>query len=172
MTDPIPGPGQAKPARRSVLRRLLLGAAFAVTFVAGGFLAGGLPAAAFDAAMDHGGMPQMAQMAQGHMDRMLNAVDATPDQKERIHVILKTAMESIGPLHQRLAASHPDLHRILTAPVIDRAALEQLRVADIADVDQGSKVMLNAVADAAEVLRPEQRVKLAALIGQRHHMHP
>jgi protein CpxP len=168
MTDPTPA-AEPKPASRSpVLRRLLLGAAFAATFVVGGVVGGGLPVAAFPA-MEHGAMHQMAQ---AHIDRMLTAVDATADQKERIDAILKTAMERVGPLHQRLLASHADLHRILTAPVIDRAALEQLRVTDIADVDQGSKVLLNAVADAADVLRPEQRAKLGALMSQRHHMHP
>lgn len=166
------------------LRRLLLGAAFAVTFVAGGLVMSGPPASALAMAVEEAGMGGMGAMhgmhghgdmhamAQAHIDKMLTAVDATPDQKERIKTILHKGFESIAPLHQKLAETHADLHRLMAAPTIDRAALEQLRAARVADLDQASKTMVDTFADAAEVLRPEQRAKLAALMSEHKHGHP
>ena len=167
------------PLRRQALgaglRRLLLGAAFAVTFVAGGLVMSGPPASALTMAMEGGmhGHGDMHAMMQAHIDKMLTAVDATPEQKERIKAILHKGFESMAPLHQKLADTHADLHKLITAPTIDRAALEQLRAARIADLDQASKTMVDTIADAAEVLRPEQRAKLGALLAEHHHrQHP
>lgn len=166
-TDPTPRP------KGPLARRLLVGAAFAATFVAGGLVFSGAAAAGMAMAhcgMGHGaaGHGDMHALMGAHIDKMLTEVGATPDQKSRVQAILKTAMESMGPLHQRMEGTHGDLHRILAAPVIDRAALEQLRAARIADIDQASRSMVKAMADAAEVLTPEQRAKLAAQMAQHH----
>ncbi|HEY7852305.1 MAG TPA: Spy/CpxP family protein refolding chaperone [Caulobacteraceae bacterium] len=169
-TDPISGPTPKGP----LMRRLLVGAAFAATFVAGGLVFSGAATAAAGMAMEHCGMGHgamaghggMHAMMGGHIDKMLSEVDATPDQKSRVQAILKTAMESMGPVHERMASAHGDLHRLLAAPVIDRAALEQLRAARIADIDQASQAMVKAMADAAEVLSPAQRAKLASHMAQ------
>ncbi len=174
---------QRRPGLGVGLRRLLLGAAFAVTFVAGGLVMSGPPASAFTMAVEEAGMGgmhamhgmhghgDMHGMMQAHIDKMLTAVDATPEQKERIKTILHKGFESMAPLHQKLADTHADLHKLITAPTIDRSALEQLRSARIADLDQASKTMVETIADAAEVLRPEQRAKLGALMAEHHHQH-
>jgi protein CpxP len=167
--------------KTSAFRRLLLAGGFAATFAAGGLV---LPAAAAmqDAAAEHmdahAGMGPMGMdhaglhaMIQAHLARMLAAAQASPEQKARIHEILMGAMHQIGPLHQKLAASHQDLHRILTASTVDRSALEQLRAQDMADADQASRVLVQALADAAEVLTPTQRAKLAAA-AEHHPAHP
>ena len=159
--------------KTSAFRRLLLAGGFAATFAAGGLV---LPAAASamqdameaHAGMDHAGMHAMIQ---AHVARMLVVAQASPEQKARIHEILMGAMHQIGPLHQKLAASHQDLHRILTAPTVDRTALEQLRTERMADADQASRVLVQALADAAEVLTPEQRAKLATA-EHGHAAHP
>jgi Spy/CpxP family protein refolding chaperone len=173
MTDPLS-------TRRRLgqgARRLLLGAAFAATFAAGGLTASGLTGPAFAMALEHAGMGAMAShgdlhaMMRGHIDHLLTAVDATADQKTRIHAIFKTAFERLGPLHEKVAGVHGDLHRILAAPTIDRAALEQLRAARLGDADEASKILVQAMADAAEVLTPEQRAKLATVMSEHpsHH---
>jgi Spy/CpxP family protein refolding chaperone len=113
----------------------------------------------------------MHAMMGAHIDEMLAKLDATPEQSARIHVILKDAMAAIGPVHERLAGAHGEIHRLLAAPTVDRGALEQLRAARMADIDQASKVMVQAMADAAEVLSPAQREKLGAMMAQHHPMH-
>ena len=157
-------------------RRVLLGAAFAATIVAGGLTGSGAIAWAADMAQGHAmghamGPGGMHAMMGKHIDEMLAKLDATPDQSARIHAILKDAMSAIGPVHERLAGVHGDLHRLLTAPTVDRTALEQLRTARMADIDQATKVMVGAMADAAEVLTPAQREKLGAMMAQHHAMH-
>lgn len=181
MSDPIDAakPSAPRAGMGAGLRRLLLGAAFAATFVAGGVVMSSTPAAAaLTMAMEDAGMGgmhghgHMHAMAQAHIEKMLTAVDATPDQKAGIKSILHKGFESVGPFHDKLASAHGDLHKLLTAPTIDRAALEQLRVARMADFDEASKVMVQTMADAAEVLSPEQRAKLASLMAEHHHPHP
>ncbi|QUD87559.1 Spy/CpxP family protein refolding chaperone [Phenylobacterium montanum] len=154
------------------LRRLLLGAAFAATFVAGGLVMSGSSAIAM-MEMGHGmgGHGGMHQMGKAHIEHMLKEVDATPEQTARIESILHTGFAAMGPVHEKLASTHGDLHRLLTAPTIDRAALEQLRAARVADIDQASKTMVQAMADAAEVLTPDQRAKLATVMAAEHHHH-
>ena len=164
-------PSPARPRVRAGLRGLLLGAAFAATFAAGALAGTGLPALALGMAMDHaGGMHgHMHGMAEAHVDKMLTEIGASADQKEKIKAIMHRGFEQVGPIHQKLESAHGDLHRILTAPTIDRAALEQLRAERVGDMDQASKVLVQTLADAAEVLTPEQRAKLAAHMAEHHH---
>jgi len=56
---------------------------------------------------------------------------------------------------------------LLAAPTIDRAALEQVRVAQMQSADARSRRTLQAMADAAEVLTPEQRAKAAERMRRR-----
>ena len=49
----------------------------------------------------------------------------------------------------------------MTAPTIDRTAIERLRAEQIALAETASKRIAQALADAAEVLNPEQRKKVA-----------
>ena len=181
MTEPSMSPEGAQtpaPKRRGWLRGVALGAALAASFAAGGVLMSGPSAIAMQAAMDHmgmGGGDHMGAMhaaLHAHIAKMLDAADATPEQKEKIHHILMGAMEQLKPLHSRFADTHKDLHAIFTAPTIDRAALEQLRAARIGDVDQGSRIVVQALADAAEVLTPEQRAKMGAAMEKHHEGHP
>jgi periplasmic protein CpxP/Spy len=189
MNDPITT--FTPPQRRRIvagLRGLLLGAAFTATFVAGGLVMSSAPAAAVTMAMDQAGMGEMSGMGgmhgmhghggmhgmmAAHLDKMLTEVDATPDQKEKIKAIMHKGFETIGPMHEKMADGHKQLHRLLTATTIDRAALEQLRASEMSDFDQASRVMVQTMADAAEVLRPEQRAKLATLMAEHreHHEH-
>jgi periplasmic protein CpxP/Spy len=49
----------------------------------------------------------------------------------------------------------------LTAPTIDRSAIERLRAEQIGLAETASKRIAQALADAADVLSPEQRRKVA-----------
>ncbi len=70
------------------------------------------------------------------------------------------------PLHAQMHASRDEMKALLLADTIDRAAMEKMRAERIAEVDQISKDLVNAVADVAEVLTPEQRVVLEERIRE------
>ena len=173
MSDPIPTPSSS-PRAAPPRRRWLAGVALAAAFVAGGVTLPVVVASAQDAAMgsmmsghgrDHAAMHAMVM---AHVSKMLDEVGASADQKSKIEAILHDGFKPMMTLHGDMAETHRALHDLLIAPTIDRRALEQLRAAEIAKLDQASRGMTQSLADAAEVLRPDQRAKLASLIAARH----
>jgi Spy/CpxP family protein refolding chaperone len=118
--------------------------------------------------MGGSGHAAMQAMAMAHLQKMLDQVGATAEQKARIDAILRAGMGSMMGMHQSMEDTHRQLHALLTAPTIDRDALEQLRATQIAQLDQASRTMVRAMADAAEVLTPEQRAKLGQLMKAAH----
>lgn len=163
------------PIRTPPRRRWLAGATLAAAFVAGGMTLPLVAAYAQDAAEngamhgmmahDHGGMHAMAT---AHVRKMLDQVGASAEQKSRIEAILRAGFAPMSGLHQDLAQAHASLHAILTAPTIDRAALEQLRAAEVAKIDEATRTMTRSIADAAEVLTPDQRARLGAVMAEHH----
>jgi Spy/CpxP family protein refolding chaperone len=54
----------------------------------------------------------------------------------------------------------------LTQPTVDRQTLEQLRQAELQLAEAASTRIVQALADVADVLTPEQRVQLVKLAEQ------
>ena len=166
MIHPIQPPS-AIPRKTRARGRWLAGLALAVAFVAGGVTLPPLAAAAEDSAMQGmmggSGHSGMHAMAMAHLTRMLDAAGASAEQQTQITAILHAGFQPMASLHTDMRQTHERLHALLLAPTIDRAALEQLRASQIAQIDQASRTLVKAMADAAEVLRPDQRAKLASM---------
>ncbi len=100
-----------------------------------------------------------------HIERMVqrlaDGVDATPEQKQRLTVIAQDLACDMAPQREQQRALRQRGVELLAAPVIDRAAIEAVRAEQQALMDAGSRRFTLAMADAAEVLTPEQRVKMA-----------
>ena len=88
-------------------------------------------------------------------------VDATPEQQEKLVAIAKSAAKDLAPLRGQAMETRKQAMELLSAPSIDRAAIEKLRLAKLQHADAASRRVTQAFADAAEVLTPEQRKKLA-----------
>jgi periplasmic protein CpxP/Spy len=88
-------------------------------------------------------------------------LDASADQQAKIAGIAKAAVNDLRPLHEKALATRGQVVALLTAPTIDRSAIERLRADQIGLVETASKRIVQAVDDASEVLNPEQRRKIA-----------
>ncbi len=146
---------------RRVLVALALATAAAGTLA--GFAGGGLhhPGHGSPMAMDPAAMD-------AHIDKMVAqlAGDATPEQQARVTAIARKLMADLRPAHAQRRQMHARAHALLMAPVVDRAALEGLRAAHVQGVDADSRRIVEAVADAADVLTPEQRLRFAGHLRQ------
>lgn len=178
MTTPLQNPSQTTAA--APLRRFLFNRYAAVAFIAGAALATGIGAFARTDAMSgwHHGMmmdgTQSPAEVSAHIDRMLKhfyvEIDATDAQKAQIDPLVRQAVSDLTPLHSQLHAAHAQVLKALTETTIDRASLEAARVQHLQLAEQGSKRLVQLIADVGDVLTPAQRTTLAARIQHMHGM--
>jgi Spy/CpxP family protein refolding chaperone len=106
-----------------------------------------------------------------HMERMLKRIygvtNATPEQQQRIAPIVKQAITELAPLRQQMQGTREQARNIMSAPQIDRAALEQLRASRLQTADAISRRVTQAMADVGDVLTPEQRKALGERMQRR-----
>ena len=93
--------------------------------------------------------------------------EATPDQTQKLTAIAKAAAKDLLPLREKVGDARKQAMALMTQPAIDRAQIEKLRAEQIGHMDVLSKRLSQALADAAEVLTPEQRKKLADRVEER-----
>jgi periplasmic protein CpxP/Spy len=96
-------------------------------------------------------------------------LDATSDQQDKVANIAKAAVADLRPLREKAHAARAQAITLLTAPTIDRSAIERLRAEQIGLAETASKRIAQALADVAEVLSPEQRRKVADWMASRRH---
>jgi Spy/CpxP family protein refolding chaperone len=167
MTNPVPAvtPNEA-PAPLPRRGRMILLVLFIIA-------AAGMAAFASSAFSQGFGPPWHARWGQSfdpaavedRADRMVRhlsiEVDATAEQQERLRGIVRSAVRDLLPLREKAVTSRQRGRELLTATTIDRAAIETLRAEQMALADQATRRVSQALADAATVLSPEQRRKLA-----------
>jgi protein CpxP len=106
--------------------------------------------------------------------RMLTSVKASDEQKTRISAIVRQAMSDLRPLREKQEATRRAMLGELAKPNLDRKAIESLRTGQLQLTEQASRRTTQALADAAELLSPEQRVALAERMqrfgGRGHHL--
>jgi periplasmic protein CpxP/Spy len=94
-------------------------------------------------------------------------LDATSDQQAKLASIAKAAAGDLRALREKAQAARAQAVTLLTAPTVDRTAIERLRAEQIGLAETASKRIAQALADAAEVLSPQQRRQVADWIASR-----
>ena len=84
---------------------------------------------------------------------------------------MTTTMRDMRPLREQHRQARKQVMEMLSKPQIDRTALEAVRTKEIQVADQLSKRLTQSMADAAEVLTPDQRAKLAEKMAQHRGRH-
>jgi periplasmic protein CpxP/Spy len=101
------------------------------------------------------------------LGRVLDAVEATAEQEERIWAIIDGTRAELRPMMREFRDARGAVMEILGAETIDRAAVETMRAERMAAVDEASMALTSALVEAAEVLTPEQRASLVEHLQER-----
>jgi Spy/CpxP family protein refolding chaperone len=156
-----------KPKRRwflltaGALAAALTGAVATTALSEGGppWMRGGMMGGPF-----HMGGPFSPAAAEDRADRMIRhlaiEIDATPEQLDKLRSISKTTVRDLLPLRDKAQSARERARDLLTQSTLDRAAIEAFRREQMALADEASRRIANALADASEVLTPEQRRKI------------
>lgn len=144
-----------------------------LSFIGGVTLATGVAVLATDggvSAMHHMAGPMSQADMAAHVNKVCQHlyidIDATDAQKTTLDPIFKQAAADLMPLFQQLHTGHAQVLNLLTAPTIDRTAVEQASAAEVAVHDQIAQRMTRLVEDSSSVLTPDQRQKLVAHLSQ------
>jgi periplasmic protein CpxP/Spy len=146
--------------------------AVATTVVA---LAGGLFQTAQAAPFGDQGGPGRggAGFLAGHprmLDRALDAVNASAEQRSQIKAIATAAHNDLKALRDQGRTLREQSAALFTQPNVDARAAESLRQQLVAQHDQASKRTMQAMLEIARVLTPEQRQALAKRMAERRAM--
>jgi periplasmic protein CpxP/Spy len=105
-----------------------------------------------------------------HFEHMLDGLNATDAQRTQVKQIAAAAAADMKAQHDAGRALRDKAMQIFAAPNIDAAAAESVRQQMLAQHDQASRRMLQAMLDVGRVLTPEQRAKLGDRMKQRSDM--
>ena len=104
---------------------------------------------------------KIVRFVEWRVDDMLAEVEATDDQRDQVHAIVTAAIADMGEFREFKREGREALLEALTKETVDGPQLEALRQQKLDVADRASQRLLTALADAADVLTPEQRAELA-----------
>jgi Spy/CpxP family protein refolding chaperone len=116
----------------------------------------------------HGG--QGGGMFDGMMMRMLERVNATPEQRTQIQQIMQAQASEMRAQREGGRALRQQAMTLFAQPTVDANAVEALRQKQLAMHDAASKRMTTAMLEISRVLTPDQRKQMAEYMSQRSEM--
>ena len=116
----------------------------------------------------HGGHDM--QGSPRHMERLLDEVKATPEQRAQIKQITEAARADMAAQREAGRKLHEQDRALFAQPTVDARTAETLRQQKMAQHDGISKRMLQMKLDISRVLSPEQRALLAERMQKRGDM--
>jgi protein CpxP len=128
-------------------------------------------AASFSIARAHGpgGGGEMGEFMQWRVQHMLDGIGATDAQKAQIKAVFDGLRPQQKAVREERAKLREQMEQALTAPTIDKAAIEQLRRQSVQLMDKGSTLFTQGVVSAAQVLTVTQRKEIVEQMRQHHH---
>ena len=119
--------------------------------------------------MRHAG-PDMAMDSPRMVERMLDAVSASAEQRAQVKQLADAARAEMKAQHESGRQLREQSAALFAQPTVDARAAEALRQQMMARHDQASKRQLQLMLDISRVLTPEQRKLLADRMVQRRAM--
>jgi Spy/CpxP family protein refolding chaperone len=172
----ITAPSVRPPARRpAFLARFAAAVAAAAVSLSAAAMPEG-PAAAQGAdrqglhAGRHGALGEGMAMPFGHprrAGRLLDAIDATPEQRTQIRTLLDAAQRDLQAEQEAGRGLRQQAMALFAQPAVDARAAEALRQQMLGHHDSASKRMTQLMLDVSRVLSPAQRQQLAERMAQR-----
>ena len=89
-------------------------------------------------------------------DWILSRLEASDEQRQQVKAIVQATVQDLAPMREQHHQNHQTMLQALTQPSIDRAALGDIRDAELQLAEEVSKRLVTSLADIAEVLTPEQ----------------
>jgi Spy/CpxP family protein refolding chaperone len=123
-----------------------------------------------------GQMAQMSQMSDldgmvmahpRQMDRLLDGIQATPEQRVQLKQIALDARTDLRAQREAGQALREQGRALFAQPTVDEAAAEALRQQWLARHDRASQRMMQALLEMSRVLTPDQRQAMTALMAER-----
>jgi len=149
------------PATRRFLGTLVLALAGAAT----------VPSLAMPPGAGPGGMAMGGgAMMDGMLPRLLDRVNATPEQRTQIQQILERDRGERQAQRQARQAMQDEAMTLFSQPTVDANAVQALRQKQMAMHDAASKRMTESMIEISRVLSPEQRKQMAEQMRQRREM--
>jgi protein CpxP len=102
-----------------------------------------------------------------HMERLLDGMDATDEQRAQIRKITQAAMTDLKAQREAGRSLREQGLALFTAATVDANAVEALRQQMLQQHDQSSRRITQALVEVSRVLTPEQRAKLGAQLKHR-----
>lgn len=102
-------------------------------------------------------------------DWLLTRIRATAEQRQQVQTIVQETVSTLGQVKDQHQKHRQALLEALGQATIDRDALRNVRTAEVQLLDQASNRLVEAVAEIAEILTPEQRTELLSFMARFHH---
>jgi periplasmic protein CpxP/Spy len=128
------------------------------------------PMPAHGAMIGPGAMGGGGPMFGGMLPRLLDRVNATPEQRTQITQMLDANATEMRAQHEAGRALRDEALTLFAQPTVDAKALEALRQKQLAMHDKASQRMAAVMLDISRVLTPDQRRQMAESIKQRGEM--